>query len=364
MSIGNFVVTLSSAEKAALVSGGVFDWSAEWTAGNSSACSNGQYFFEGQNADGPILVGYDGANAQIYAVIRGAEVARSASLGGNPAFPTMQHWLATDRLGCRFRVAPGEGARSILLRFGVNRCFGQDTVGVDAGAAIGALTGTVKSLGTSATTWSVQTAALATALSATHTANVPARVVVIGDSIAAPRALLSAVGSLLGHTGVCASLAQGGAKWADQNATFNASRYKADGGVEVFVIPSLGVNDIIVPRTAVQIATDAQTLITNLKTNNPTAKRILCQINPCHKYLRGLNAGYEQVRLDSNANYNGTGANNLTDVDLCITANQLGVGDANGSLQYQINDDLHLNQIGRGRLAGYCAAGMTTLGVL
>lgn len=352
--VGNNYTELAAAERLACITSGVLDITGTFTAGSPTGTGD-FYIIDAESPDGALRLQYDARNHQIHLIVRGVTVLSTLSVGANPAAGTMQNWTVGDRVDWRVWYSPAGGARSMGIRWAVNGVCGNDTTGTGSGAALAALT-SAKVLITAAGTWS----ATSTILTGPTSANVAARGVFLGDSIVTPRATHPALPTFFGATGAVACLAQGGATSNNQLTTWMGSRHRGDAGV-VWAVIQIGINDLGVDLdTPAQALADIQALVSDIRTNNPTVKIVICPIAPCRFWLG-------ETRYPSwqaiNEGILGGGATPITGVDARVSGVISALGDANDTLIYHI-DNLHLSEIGRVKNAQPISAALSSLGVL
>lgn len=365
-------VSISAAEMSAAIVAGVLDIGGTFIAGTepgiaSASAAEGLISkgggdftaFEGTSADGRIALRYIGRVWRLE--VRGATVLTCATLTTGPAAPTVQPWRIGDTIAWRIWYDPAGGARSMGIRVAVNNCYGYDTTGAGSGSALAAMT-TASALGT------ISTSALP------RTANVVGRIVVIGDSLSAPKDNSTpidgvATGALLGAvTGPVVSLAQSGGQIVgapSQLSVWQASNSRGNAGV-LAVIIQVGWNDILsAGKSAATVLADLQTLVNDIATNNPAAKIVICQLPPIR---RSSNDAQWTSALDVNIGINNGGGTPITGVHARVTSHAGLAGtmsDGNGCALYpsENNDHSHQSIYGRQLNATAMAAGVVAAGV-
>jgi hypothetical protein len=359
----NPAVALTAGELAAAIVAGVLDVSGTFQAPSGMAANLGAFgnasgsgdfnIFEGTTADGALKLRYDGATNQIRLYVRGVNVLTTDT--SNPAAPTFQSWRQGNLVDWRIWYDPAGGARSMGIRISLRGCLGHDKTGAGSGSALAALS-SASAHGYNDTSWSVYPGH-ETYLNAPKSANVPARGIMLGDSIVAPRAKEPALGSLLGSSGVVISLAQGGALVADQLATWQASQYRTANPVWVYI--QIGVNDVAAGTAAATILAGIQALVDDIAANSPSSKIIIGCITPCATYL---SAAQDLVRIDVNTGIMGGGGSPITGVDARVDGYLTTMAAAGGALRNQL-DQLHDNFAGRVKNAAPVALGIVASGV-
>lgn len=354
--IGTPVVTLSAAQRAALLVGSGFDWSASIAWGQSMESGGGAYLFQGSSAAGETSIGYDWTNNTIIFKSEGVDLVTTTSLGLNPSAPTMQNAQFGDRIDIRAIDTRAGGVRSVVLRVGVNGCFGADTIAVNAGTAFTPLAAAV-SMGMTPSSF----APVNNYVAAPANANVLARGVVIGDSICAPRGTVSAIGASLGRLGArgpIASLAQGGATAVMQLATWQASQYRTANVPWIYI--QIGVNDIVGGANATTVLARIQAIVDDAATNSPLSNIIVGTITPARFYLTPAQYPIWQA---INAGILGGGGTPITGADAIVNNSTL-LGDASNCLLYHdATDALHTTEVGRYYNCVPIATALNALGV-
>lgn len=365
------LLELTAAELAAAVVGGNFDVTVECippganadTAGSSIALSvggSGFWLWRGLTAGGLATgIRYNADTNQLELVDGGALVLATAALTGSPAAPTMQNWRHGEgRLTVRAWIDAAGGAASLGLAVDVDGAQGSRTVGVNAGGAVDALV-SGQAYGRSASSCAPSHARLSTA----KTANVVGRVVVLGDSLSAPRTLRRSLAQQLGQRGIVGpivSLAQGGDTIGNQLTDWQASVHRGAAGVEAVVIGPMGANDIVTGRTAVQMATDRSALVADINAQNPGVPVFMMTNIPGAGHYT---PAQQAVWLADRDNVKGTGANPVTGTFTVVDTHVAQMADANLALKVgrgDASDNLHEDDIGCGILAAeLVTAGLT-----
>jgi hypothetical protein len=333
-------VTMTAAECAAAITGGVLDISGTYVVGSdagratgvfSSATGGGGFsLFELTTVDGLCSLRFDPSDLTLKLRVRGVDVITTQNVD-NLAASCFIPFVAGDTIDWRAWCDPTgtPGARSMGIRWFVNRCGGRDEVGVASGAALaGATAGNALSSSTTSGSWGPAPSYIL----ATRNTNVKGTVVVLGDSILASKKNNigwdgPAVGSRCGWaTQVCISLARPGAQFADQTTLWQNDFHRGDPGV-VAVIFQLGHNDIGTGGlTEAQILTAAGALVADITANNPNAKRIVSQMTPSKP---AWTAAQWATWLAVQDDFAGTGGTPLAGVHARATTHLALMGDAN-----------------------------------
>lgn len=368
-------VTMTSAELTAAIVSGVLDISGSFVVGADAGravgtvnATGGSGFavFKLDTPDGEASLRFNASQFRMDLTVRGSVVLSTVDLNGAvSAGPTMQPFVAGDRVDWRVWYDPAGGARSMGIRWFVNRCGGLDEVGVASGSSLAAATaGYALSSSTTQGSWGPAPAYI----SASRAANVVGTVVILGDSICQGRK--NSVGwdgvtpgsRLVLVNQVCVSLAKSGGQFADQTTVWQASPMRGHASV-VAVIFQLGHNDIGVGGlSAAQVTTAAQDLVNDIAANNPAAKIIICKMTPAYSVFTAAQQAIWDTVQD---NYNGTGGTPVTGVHARATAHVATMGDDNKSLRFRAedNDFSHPNFWGRALNARSMRAAYDTTGL-
>lgn len=351
-------VTLTSAERAAAIVAGVLDVSGSFVVGSDAGRATGVVgtatgggglsVYELATPDGEISLRFDAANFRLNLTVRGSVVLFTQDPNSVTTAPAMQVFLAGDTIDWRIWYDPAGGARSMGIRWWVNRCGGDDEVGVASGAALAAATsGSALSTTTTSGSWGPAPAYILTAKSA----NVVGTVAIFGDSTVATRKNsvgwdgVTVGGRCSWSTQVCYSFARQGAAWADQLVLWQASPMRGNAGV-VAVLLQVGHNDVSSGASTATVTASAQSFVNDVVANNPAAKVIVSEMVPAYS---NWSAAQRVVWDAVQANYANTGGTPITSVNARATAHIATMGDANKVLREraEVSDFTHPNFWGR-----------------
>jgi hypothetical protein len=199
--------------------------------------------------------------------------------------------------------------------------------------------------------------------------------VILGDSIVAAYSSYSSVGSRILTATESRSLgivsyAYPGQTVTQQTTAWTNAAQRGDSAVE-WIIVHVGVNDFIAGDSAATVTTRLQTLITDINTQNPTAKILLSPILPC-KANASIGATI-WARIETyNDNIAGTGGTPITGSNITVIAYWTAMDDGAGNMiaAYELTDTgaagdgLHENTAGRIYVAGVYRAALVALGFL
>jgi hypothetical protein len=352
-------VSLTSAEMSAAIVAGVLDVSGSFVVGSDAGRSTGVVntgtggggfsIFEMTTPDGEISLRFDATNYRLNLTVRSVVVVSTADINATTAQgPCFQPFVAGDTIDWRIWYDPAGGARSMGIRWFVNRCGGYDEIGTASGSPLAAATaGSALSSSTTAGSWGPAPSYIL----ATRTTAVIASVVIMGDSICAPRRNSTgwdgvSVGSRCSwSTQVCFSLAVQGAKLTDQLTGWQA--YPGRGNAAVLaVIFQLGHNDINAGDSSATVTTNAQAIVTDVAAQNPTAKIVISKLSPSYSVWSAAQRTIWDAYQD---NINGTGGTPITGVDARATLHVATMGDAAKVLKERSEDSdfTHPNFWGR-----------------
>lgn len=351
-------VAMTSAEYGAAIAAGILDISGSFVVGSdagratgvlSTATGGGGFsVFELTTSDGLASLRFDPSDFTLKLRVRGTDVLTTADVNAVTAGTCFQPFLVGDTIDWRVWYDPAGGARSMGIRWFVNRTGGLDEVGVASGSALAAATaGTALSTSTTVGSWGPAPSYIRAAKSAA----VVGTICLLGDSIIAPRKNSIGwdgvcVGSRLSlSTQVCVSLAKPGGAFADQLTTWQGSAMRANASV-VAVLIQLGHNDVDTALSEATITTNAQALVNDIVAQNPNAKIIISKITPARAHWT---AAKQAVWAAVNDDIAGTGGTPITGVHARATAHVATMGDANFALQERSEnaDHRHPNYWGR-----------------
>jgi hypothetical protein len=374
MSSRHHRVTLSSAERTAAIVAGILDASGSFIVGSDAGRATGTYssatggggfsLFDMATPDGEISLRFDATNFRLNLTVRGSVVLSTADLTGVIPGPCFQPFVAGDTIDWRIWYDPAGGARSMGIRFFVNRCGGYDEVGVASGSALAAATsGSALSSFTTAGSWGPAPSYIL----ASRAANVVGTVCILGDSITAVAKNSVgwdgvAMGGRCGwSTQVCVSLARPGAKLTDQLTAWQASTMRGNAAC-IAVIYQLGHNDINAGDSAATCTTNNQAIRDDVAANNPAAKIIVSKLTPSASIWSAAQLVIWNTYQD---NINGTGGTPITGVHARATAHVATMGDTNKILRErsETNDYTHPNFWGRSLNARSIGAAYDTTGL-
>ena len=355
-------VTASGDSVTGVIRSGNFDLSGVWIPDVATGSGSDVDLFTVDTTAGAIRLTYEVSTGRMRGYARGTNVLNTAAVATGPPEGTFQNWRAGDHVEFRM-FYPTIPIGRYGLRLAVNGCGSADTAGTSTSATLGTPTGLL--IQGRSEVWGAATfGTLTSELGASTTANQPCDIVMLGDSILAPRLLDPAVGALLapdharrGRTRIYTH-AQSGAKvdgatgqtskWL-VSASRGSSRCKA-------VVIQCGVNNVAQGETSSQVLAALKTLIADIRVNNPRSKILLCTMTPGRGYLTSgqlahhvaINAAITARQLDCDAMVN----------TFAVLA------DAQGSMlsQFDIGDHLHTNLAGRLQNAETIAAALDTYG--
>jgi len=316
---------------------------------NTGTGGGGFSVFEMSTPDGEISLRFDASNYRLNLTVRGVVVLSTADPNAtSSAGPCMQPFVAGDTIDWRIWYDPAGGARSMGIRWFVNRCGGYDEIGVASGSSLAAATsGSALSSNTTAGSWGPAPSYIL----ATRSTAVIANVVIMGDSICAVRKNSIgwdgvAVGSRCSwSTQVCFSLALQGTTLSDQLASWQAYPGRGNAAIAA-VIFQLGHNDINAGDSAATVTTRAQAIVTDVAAQNPSAKIIISKLSPSYSVWTAAQRAIWDTVQD---NFAGTGGTPVTGVHARATLHVATMGDANKVLREraEANDFTHPNFWGR-----------------
>lgn len=372
----HYRVDYTATELASFVVGGVADVSGTFVVGadagtktalaSTSAGCAGFAVSRLDTPDGELSLRFNPASGGLDLRVRGVVVLSTQDVDLVPSGgATYQPFAIGDRIDWRYWYDPAGGARSMGIRWFVNRTGGYDEVGVASGAALAAPTaGTAVSASPGAGTSGPAPAYIL----ASRAADVVGTVVMMGDSITAPKGSSFgrdgvSVASRIGWTTqVCISLSKPGGRYADQQTRWLASPMRGDPGV-VAVIWQLGHNDMGTGGlTEAQVLAAAQDLNDDIAANNPTAKRIVSKMTPSRNAWDDTQwAEHEAIQAD----YDGSGSIPLVGPHAVAGDHVATMGDANGALRYgsESVDRTHPEFVGRSLNARSIRAAYDSLGL-
>lgn len=358
-------VTITSGLAGRFFAGGDVDIATSWIPDfATSAASTDVDVISLTTPDGALRVTFEASTRRWRCYLRGVNVLNTATIASNPTEPTFQNWLAGDQIELRFWYRTTyKQTRGYGLRGCVNGCGGGDTIGTPSGSALQAATsGTIQ--GRIHADGSLSAGTIDDALSGSTLVNRACDVVILGDSICAPRIDDPAVGTLIATNHALRSgrriysQAQGGAKVdgsGGQTEKWQAGPNRGAKRAKAIVI-QCGVNNVAQDQTSTQVIAALIALVQDIRAHNPWATIFLCTLTPARGYLSAPRLA-EFNALNTAIRAGAIPADEIVDTFTPLA-------DGLGSLlsAYDVGDHLHTNLAGRQQNASTIATALDAYG--